>query len=140
LTGLRFKELGGTMTKKRVARVQELIQEEIAELLLFKVKDPRITAVSITRVKMSSDLRRAVVCYSVFEDDVDRGEVQKGLESAAGFFRREVGRVVNLKFVPEIIFQFDRGLEYAQHMDEVLKNLGDREGSEPESDNDDVSG
>jgi len=140
LTDIRFKELGETVTKKRVARVQELIQKEISELLLFKVKDPRLSAVSITKVKMSPDLRRAVVFYSVFEDDLNREDVQRGLESAAGFFRREVGRAVSLKFVPEIIFQFDRGLEYAQHIDQVLKNLTDPQGPEAESDKDDVSG
>jgi len=140
LTDIRFKELGETVIKKRVSRVQELIQKEISELLLFKVKDPRLTAVTITKVKMSPDLRRAVVYYSVFKDDVDRGEVQRGLESAAGFFRREVGRAVSLKFVPEIFFQLDRGLEYAQHMDQVFKNLTDQQGPESENDNDDVSG
>lgn len=112
------------MTTKRVAKIQDLIKEEVSRLLLFKVKDPRLQTVSVTRVKITPDLKRAVVFYSVFDDQADRGRIQSGLERATGFFRTEVGRVAGLKFVPEIVFEFDRSLEYAQHMDRLLSGLG----------------
>ena len=115
------------MSTKRVARVQELIMEEISFLLLSKAKDPRLRSVTITRVALSPDLRRAKVFYSLFGQDVSREMVKLTLERSAGFFRREVGRKAGLKFVPEIIFLFDDSLEYGQHMDEVFRRLHEKD-------------
>jgi ribosome-binding factor A len=109
---------------RRIARVQDLVKEEIARLLLFKIKDPRLRSVTVTHVKMTADLRRAVVFYGVFDDDMDRDEVNTGLVQAAGFIRREVGRTVGLKFVPHLEFEFDQSMEYAQHIDRLFKELG----------------
>jgi len=111
------------MTTRRVSRVRDMVREEISRLLLYKIKDPRLDSVSVTRVSLTPDLKQAVVYYSVFDDNIDREEVQRGLEKASGFFRREFGRKVRLKFVPKINFEFDRSLEYAQDMDRLLSNL-----------------
>ncbi|MDY6851988.1 MAG: 30S ribosome-binding factor RbfA [Thermodesulfobacteriota bacterium] len=111
------------MTTRRVSRVRDMLREEVARLLLYKIKDPRLSSVSVTRVSLTPDLKRAVVYYSLFDDNVDRKEVQSGLEKASGFFRREFGRKASLKFVPKIDFKFDRSLEYAQDMDRLLSRL-----------------
>ncbi|MEW6263695.1 MAG: 30S ribosome-binding factor RbfA [Thermodesulfobacteriota bacterium] len=108
----------------RVERAQDLIRKEVSRLLLYKVKDPTLSSVSVTAVKMTADLRRAQILYSVYDDAVDRAEIQTRLDKATGFFRREIARVVELRFVPEIVFEFDRALEYARHMDKVLTDLG----------------
>lgn len=122
------------MTSRRVARAQDLIREEVSRLLLFKLKDPRLQAVSVTAVRMSADLHQAVIAYSVFDDNADRDRIQAGLEKASGFIRREIGRAVRMKFVPEIRFEFDRSLEYAQHMERVLREIGERNGKGREDD------
>lgn len=118
------------MTSRRVARVQDMVREEVSRLLLFKAKDPRLSGVTVTSVRMTADLKKATVFYGVFDDRVDREGVRRGLEKAAGFFRREVGRAIGLKFAPEIDFEFDRSLEYAQHMEQVFKNLKESTGDE----------
>lgn len=104
--------------------VQDQISEEVSRLLRFKVKDPRFGLVNVTKVRLTKDLRRAIVCYSIMDDSVDKGEVHEGLTKATSFFRREVGKAVRLKFVPEIFFEFDKSMEYAQHMDKVLSEVG----------------
>ncbi|MBW2061572.1 MAG: 30S ribosome-binding factor RbfA [Deltaproteobacteria bacterium] len=111
------------MSTRRVARIQGLIMETVSYLLLAKVKDPRLQSVTVTRVEVSPDLRRAMVYYSFFGQDADREAVAQTLKGSTGFFRREVGRKVGLKFVPEIVFRFDQSMEYSQHMDEVFKRL-----------------
>lgn len=108
---------------RRVEKAQDLVKEEISRLLLFKVKDPRLKALSITRVKMTPDLRQARIFYSVFDDQADRAGIQASLDKAMGFFRREIGRNLGLKFVPQLDFEFDRSLEYAQHMDRLLTEM-----------------
>jgi ribosome-binding factor A len=111
------------MPSRRVERAQDLIKEEVARLLLFKVKDPRVGSVTITSVQMTGDLKRALIQYAILGDREERAEVQTGLEKASGFIRREIGQALRLKFVPEIEFRYDHGLRHARHMDEVFKNL-----------------
>ena len=122
------------MSGRRVERVQDLIREEISRLLLYKVKDPRLASVNVTGVKMTGDLKKALVYYSILDDSLDRDQVQEGLIKAAGFFRREIGRVVRLKFVPEIGFQFDTSLDYAMHIEKLLGQI--RESSKGKEDED----
>ncbi|MBW1709011.1 MAG: 30S ribosome-binding factor RbfA [Deltaproteobacteria bacterium] len=121
------------MSTRRVARVQGLIMEEISHLLLAKAKDPRLRMITVTKVEVSPDLKRARVYYSFFGQDVNRASVKRTLEGSAGFFRREIGRKVDLKFTPEIIFQFDESLEYSQHMDEVFKRLHETDAIKPDA-------
>jgi len=122
------------MSTRRVARVQEMIMEEISRLLLSKAKDPRLRPVTVTRVTLSPDLKRARVFYSLFGQDINRKAVKQTLEWSASFFRREVGRKIDLKFVPEIIFEFDESLEYSQHMDEVFRRLHEKEALKQDED------
>jgi ribosome-binding factor A len=113
------------LTTRRVDRAQDLIKEEVSRLLLFRAKDQRLGQVNVTAVKMSKDLKKAVVYYNLLDNETDREEIARLLERATGFVRREIGKTVNLKFVPEIHFEFDRSIEYARHMEEVLKKISD---------------
>lgn len=119
-------------TSRRVARVQDELKKEVSRLLLLKTKDPRLGSVSVTAVKMTPDLKRARVYYSLYDPEADREEVGRSLARATGFFRREVGRALGLKFTPEIIFELDQSLEYAEHIERVLQGL--RENRETQSD------
>lgn len=122
------------MTSRRVERTKDQVRDEISNLLLFKTKDPRLQKVSVTRVEMSADLKRARVKYSVYDSSVDRGVIQTLLEKASGFFRREIGGALRMKYVPEIIFEFDQSLEYSQHMSTVIDGLDIKAEDEQESD------
>ena len=111
------------MTSIRVSRVQDLIREVVSGLLLYKAKDPRLKSVNVTEVKMTPDLKRAVVYYSIFDDRLDKEDIQRGLDHAKGFMRREVGREIDLKFVPELVFEYDKLQEKARYIDKLLKQI-----------------
>ena len=117
------------MEGKRSERVADLIQREVSEMLVRSIKDPRIGFVTITKVTVSEDCRFAKVYFSVAGTLAERESSGKGLESAKGYVRKELGRRLRLRYTPEIVFQFDPSIEYAIHMEEVIRNI--HRGEEP---------
>ncbi len=111
------------MQHKRVDRVGELILKELAALLLSKVKDPRLADITLTDVQVTPDLRHARVFYSLLGDDERKAEAAVGLESATGFVKRELGKRLQLRRIPDIEFCFDTSLEYGSHIDRLLTEL-----------------
>lgn len=111
------------MSQRRLEKMSELLRETIADLLLRKSKDPRLKEINVTGVKVTADLKKAVVHYSVLGGDEAKAEARKALGKAAGFVRAAVGESLRLKYAPEIKFEFDRNLEYAQHMNELFSQL-----------------
>jgi ribosome-binding factor A len=118
------------MRYKRSDKVGDLIRKEISEILLGELKDPRIGFVTITKVAVSDDLRVARVYYSVFGDEDQKEESYQGLESAKGYIKRELGRRVRLKYMPDIQFLFDDSLEYGEHIEELLRGVQHPEGEQ----------
>ena len=108
---------------KRSEKVADLIQKEISQMLVKTLKDPRIGFVTITRVAVSEDCRMARVFFSVMGTLAERERSTKGLDSAKGYVRKELGRRMGLRYTPEIMFQFDPSIEYAIHMGEVIHHL-----------------
>lgn len=96
--------------------------------MLSDLKDPRIGFVTITKVAVSDDLRMAKVYYSVFGGEQQKEESYEGLESAKGYIKRELGRRVRLKYIPEIHFMFDDSLEYGEHIEELLRGITHSDG------------
>lgn len=94
---------------ERASRVEDQIHREVSNIVLHKVHDPRLRQVTITRVRLSRDLKNAVVFYSLLRDD-EKGlkETAKGLESAKGFIKRELGARIRIKFLPRISFEYDQ--------------------------------
>jgi ribosome-binding factor A len=111
------------MEGKRSDKVADLIHKEISEMLVRTVKDPRIGFVTITRVAVSEDCRSAKVYFSVTGTQEERERSMKGLNSAKGYVRKELGRRIRLRYTPEIIFKFDPSIEYAIHIGEVIRHL-----------------
>src|SRR5947209_15108038 len=112
------------MPSYRPGQVAGQVQREIMEIIQRDLKDPRIGFVSITEVRMSPDLRQARVRLSVLGDDEAHQETLKGLESARGLIRHELGRrLQNLKFSPELIFELDPSIEYSVRISEQLREL-----------------
>ena len=118
------------MEGKRSEKVADLIHREISEMLLKTVKDPRIGFVTITRVDVSEDCRSAKVYFSVAGTLEERERSEKGLNSAKGYVRKELGRRIRLRYTPEIIFKFDPSIEYAIHIGEVIRRLKKDEGTD----------
>ena len=112
------------MATKRINRINEDIQRELASLIRT-VKDPRVHGlISITRVDTTADLRYCRVYVSML-DHSDVKEVVKGLKSAAGYLRRELGRVLTLRYTPELQFieddSIERGVRMVSMIDRVLE-------------------
>ena len=115
------------MASNRIGRINEEIQRELASLLRT-VKDPRVPGlVTITRVDPTPDLRYAKVYVSVL-DKSDVKEVVKGLKSAGGYLRREVGRALSLRYTPELVFQADDSIDRGTHILKLLNDIERKEG------------
>lgn len=106
---------------RRTDRVADAIQEEIAQLLLREIKDPRIGMITLTRVRVSADLRHARVLFSVFGDSKRREEALAGLQSASGFIRAQLARRLKLRVAPDIVFEADTSLEEAEKVSRLLR-------------------
>jgi ribosome-binding factor A len=110
---------------KRSEKVAEAVHELVTGLLIKGIKDPRIGFVTVTGVKMTDDLRHATVYFSVVGDDTAKKETETGLNSARGFIRREMGKQLRMRYVPEVIFKYDHSLERGNRIDELLREIGE---------------
>jgi ribosome-binding factor A len=108
-------------------RVAELLRQEIANLVLFEVKDPSVEGVNITGVSVSKDLSVANVRWMIYapEEELERrrDEAAKGLDRAASFLRREVGQRVQMRVTPQLKFHWDSGLEHRRTIDDLLAEI-----------------
>ena len=110
------------MASNRIGRINEEIQRELAELIR-NLKDPRVqTMISITRVDTTPDLRYSKIYVSVLEEARQK-EAVKGLKSAGGWLRRELGSSLQLRYTPELVFELDDSLKYGAHMFDLLSKL-----------------
>ncbi|MBN1976292.1 MAG: 30S ribosome-binding factor RbfA [Anaerolineae bacterium] len=127
------------MSKKYQRRVGDMIRNHLMDLLERKVNDPRLQMVTVTGVEVTSDAARATVHFSVLGDSEAQAEAQNGLESAAGWLRRELGRRLRLRNTPQLVFHYDPSLEHGQHIASILDELGlDDVDVDDDDDDDDV--
>jgi ribosome-binding factor A len=115
-------------TYKRSVRVGDQMKQEIADILMRKIKDPRIGFVTVTDVELSDDLRNAKVFVSIYGGDKE--ETFKGLKSAAPFIRSELGRRMTMRCVPEILFRYDSTVEQGAHIMELLHEIEEKQTAE----------
>ena len=111
------------MASNRIGRINEEIQKELASLLR-NLKDPRVqnTMISITRVETTPDLRYAKV-YVSFLEEAKANDALKGLKSAGGYLRRELGRALNLRYTPELQWALDDSITYGAKMLKLINSL-----------------
>lgn len=122
------------MSSYRPERVGEQIFKEATRLLLYSIKDPRVASVTLTGVQMSRDISSAQLFFTVADELNERKNAEKGLKSAAPFIRREIGKVMQLRFVPEIRFKYDNSINYGQKIDALLHQVQeDLNGSQSDS-------
>ena len=109
------------MASNRMGRINEEIQRELSSLIRT-VKDPRVTGmISVTAVETTPDLKFAKIYISVL-DKSDCSQVLKGLKSAGGYLRRELGRSLNLRNTPELTFVQDDSIDKGAHILDMLRN------------------
>jgi ribosome-binding factor A len=114
----------------RAERVGDLLKEELSELLLREIKDPRIGFVTITGIRVSPDLRHARVYIVTHETDEGQQRILDGLESARGYLRGALGRRLRLRYIPDLSFCVDETMEEGFRIQEILKSLDT--GSKPD--------
>ncbi len=114
------------MKPHRLQRVKQLIKIELMTLILHDIKDPRIGFVTISEVDVSKDLRHAKVYFSTLGDMEVRKKTQDGLNSAAAYLRSMLARNLELKFTPELHFQFDDSFERAEHISKLLSDIHEK--------------
>ena len=108
---------------KRSEKVAEAIHEMVSELLVKGLKDPRIGFVTITGVKVTDDLHLATVYYTVIGSEEERNSTDKGLNSARSYIRKDMGRNLRMRYVPDIIFKYDESVEYGSRIESLLKEI-----------------
>lgn len=111
------------MASNRIERTNSDIRFVLSKLL-SEVKDPRVSGkmISVTRVETTGDLRYCKVWLSVLDLENEK-EFRKGLKSASGWLRKELGSSLSLRNTPELVFEIDRSIEYGAHINAVLESL-----------------
>ncbi len=122
------------MASNRLGRINDEIRKELSELLRT-VKDPRVqdTMISVTRVEATPDLRYAKIFVSFLQEE-RAADGMKGLKSAGGYLRRELGRSLQLRYTPELVWELDDSITYGAKMLKLINSLEvDKDGDADES-------
>lgn len=111
------------MASNKLARINDDIQLVLSKLLR-EIKDPRVNQgmISVTRVETTGDLRYSKVWLSVMGMQNEK-EFKKGIKSASGWLRREIGSKLDLRYTPELVFELDHSIEYGAHINELISSL-----------------
>jgi ribosome-binding factor A len=109
---------------KRSERVGDLIREEVADLIMYKLKDPRIGFVTVTGVEMTADLKLARVFVIILKEE-ERELTLEILNSSKNFIRSNLSKRLRMKFIPAIEFRLDTSIEYGFKIDRLLKEIKD---------------
>ena len=111
------------MGELRIRKIQEFIKQEVSNIILRELKDPRMGFVTVTDAHITGDLREATVYISLFGSDEDKKNTLAALKSANGFIRTEVGRRLGIRYSPTIEFKEDTSLDYGMKIDKILRDI-----------------
>jgi len=117
------------MPTNRQERVAPLVREEISTVVIYKMEDPRVKNITITRVKMTKDLKTARVYFSMMGTDKEVEDARKALTGAKGRFKKAIGENLELRYTPELEFFFDQNIEHADRIERILNEI--KESSPP---------
>ena len=111
------------VSKLRLQRINDRIREELSEMLLKEVSDPRLEGISVTDVKVDRELAYADVFISALEGSERWQEIQEGLQHAQGYLRRELSQRVELRVFPRLRFRWDPTFERAERIEQLIASL-----------------
>jgi ribosome-binding factor A len=114
------------MVSNRTYRVAALVLEELSRSLL-RLDDPRLRGVTLTRVRMSKDLKIAHASFSLIGADEDVAAAAEALARARGMFKRAIAQNLKLRYMPELEFHYDKNLAYADRIDRLFRELHSHE-------------
>jgi len=107
---------------KRSQRVSDLLREEIADIIIFRLKDPRIGFLTVTGVDVTDDLKIAVVYVSILQEKEKQSTIDI-LNAAKSFIRAELSKRLKMKFIPTVDFRLDASIEYGNRIEQLLGEI-----------------
>ncbi|MBM7543612.1 ribosome-binding factor A [Weissella beninensis] len=108
----------------RVGRLSQEVQREVNDILLKRVRDPRVEGLTVTGVDVTGDLQQAKIYYSIYSDLASVAQkTQQGLEASTGLIRRELGQRLSTYKIPELIFVRDESVQYGDRIESLLRKL-----------------
>jgi len=115
------------MQGKRTERVASLLKMELSNLILERIKDPRMGFVTVTHAKITPDLKSAVVFVSIMGDKKKKEESVKVLARAAGFLQHEVGVALQMRYTPKLQFELDDSLDKDFEIGQVIRKIEEKD-------------
>lgn len=107
----------------RAERIAQALKKEVSSIIHDELKDPRIGFVTVSRVELTQDFQYAKIFFSVLGTEKEQLDSKEALESAVGFIKRQIGRRIKLRLVPEIRFIQDKSGEYSIHIQQELDKI-----------------
>jgi ribosome-binding factor A len=111
------------MTSHRVARLNEQVKRELTDILRNVLRDPRVSDVTVTRVQTTSDLQQSRIFITTLAGDDKRQTIMEGLRAARAFLRSGLAQRIQLRRAPELLFEWDTGLDHARRIEELLAQV-----------------
>ena len=121
------------MREVRLEKLTQLVHRRASEVIVYELNDPRLGFVTISHVKLSGDLRHAVIYYSVVGTDGDRSKTIHALEHARGHIQSEIARAMHTRVTPIIRFEYDEGVAGSIRVSQLLDELREERGEQEES-------
>ncbi len=121
----------------RIQRIQSMMKDELTLLINRQLKDPRIPSVSVTNVELTRDAKQATVFISILslnQTSADPELMQsclEALEKSKGYLKKSISKIMQLRFVPELLFREDKGLENTLRVHELLKQISEEKKPKP---------
>lgn len=125
------------MTSHRIERLNEQLKRELTEILRTELRDPRVSGATVTRVHTTPDLQQARVFLTSLGGEEERKTTMEGLAAARAFLRTALAQRIQLRRTPELVFEWDTGLDHARRIDELLAQVRPPGSDDPDDDVDD---
>ncbi len=113
----------GKRERKRSERVADAVQKELSLLFIQKVRDEKPSDVTVTRVSITDDLKSGRVFYTTYGDDKARRKTANALKSATGFVRSHLAKVLNLRYTPTVLFEYDLKADKVEALDQIFDEI-----------------
>ncbi len=112
---------------QRHERLEQDVKIALSDIIMNEVKEPSVTGlISVTDVKITPDQKYAKVYVSIFGKQ-NKNKVVDALKKATGFIKKELGKRVRMRNMPDITFELDNSMEYGEHMDRVIKEVMEKD-------------
>ena len=124
----------GKRERKRSVRVADVIRKELSMFFLQKVRDQKLSDVTVTNVRVTDDMKNARIFYTVYGDQKSRRQAAEALKRATGFVRSHLAKILNLRYTPALIFEYDTKADKVEELDQLFAEIAsERSGNDRDS-------